>query len=230
MSRMQRRLADAVGADERRPVAVADGEADVRQEVGAAGQPPAEVADLDRAHGRTLLIRRSLRGRPFRRRAGRRAAAGRGRPPRRRRRRARAWRGPAATLTRTGWPPTSTVTSSRRCGQRRTVAARTPRLPVSASSTAATRSTSAGSTRACDGVRRAALLHHDRRRPGVVGAGGEQGGDRVGEDLAGDVVDVDLELARPRGPAPASALGSASVPTRTCTTFGRPAGSAVPAP
>ena len=40
----QRRLADAVGADERDPLAVADGEADVAQQLGAARTSPADVA------------------------------------------------------------------------------------------------------------------------------------------------------------------------------------------
>ncbi len=57
-----------------------------------------------------------------------------------------------------------------------------------------------------------------------------EGGDRVGEHLAGDVVDVDLELHGRAARARASRSASARVPTRTCTTLGRPAGSAVPAP
>ena len=85
----------------------------------------------------------------------------------------------------------------------------------------------AGSHEGRDGVGRPALLHHDRRRPGVVGAGGEERGDRVGEHLAGDVVDVDLELHGRAGPGAAStASPSAPSPTITCTTLGRPAVSA----
>ena len=53
--RQQRRLADAVGADERGPLAVADGEADIMQQLDAAGKTPAEVADANRAHGRGTL-------------------------------------------------------------------------------------------------------------------------------------------------------------------------------
>ena len=41
---------------------------------------------------------------------------------------------------------------------------------------------------------RAALLHHDRRDPGIVGARFEALGDGVGEGLAGGVVDVHLQL------------------------------------
>ena len=62
----QRRLADSVGADQRRPLAVADAEADVAQQLVAARPAPADVADLDRAHhptlGRVLLAERSCFG------------------------------------------------------------------------------------------------------------------------------------------------------------------------
>ena len=52
---------------------------------------------------------------------------------------------------------------------------------------------SAGSHSACTVCAGPALLHHDRRDPRVVRAGGEQRGDGVGEHLAGGVVDVGLE-------------------------------------
>ena len=47
----QRRLADAVGADERHPVAVADVERDVVEQGRPTGAAPGEVADGDGAHG-----------------------------------------------------------------------------------------------------------------------------------------------------------------------------------
>ena len=93
-SAQQRRLADAVGADERGPLAVADGEADVAQQLDAAGKSPAEMADLDRAHGRATLRSRGgsvvadFGAAALRLRRARRAAGGRA--PRRRRRRRRA--------------------------------------------------------------------------------------------------------------------------------------------
>ena len=61
----ERRLAHTVGTDEGRPIAVADGEVDIGEQVHAAGQPPPEMTDLDRAHERTLLSRRLSAGRRF---------------------------------------------------------------------------------------------------------------------------------------------------------------------
>ena len=80
------------------------------------------------------------------------------------------------------------------------------------------------------GVRGPTLLHHDRGGPRVVRAGGEQAGDRVGEHLTGDVVDVGLEESgRPSGIVRPSNRAAPS-PMTAWTTLGRPDGSAVPAP
>ena len=79
----------------------------------------------------------------------------------------------------------------------RRVVARTPSVPVSAIITARDRCERGAVAQRVHGVGRPALLHHDRRDPRVVGAGGEQRGDRVGEHLAGDVVDVGLEQHAP---------------------------------
>ena len=69
------------------------------------------------------------------------------------------------------------------------------------------------------GVGRASLLHHDRRDPRVVGTGVEQPGHGVGEDLAGGVVDVGLELHDRL--AGCASRDDASSPTTTWVTFGR---------
>ena len=55
--RQHGRLAGAVGSDEGGPLAVADGEADVAQQLDAARKSPAEMADANRAHGRATLGR-----------------------------------------------------------------------------------------------------------------------------------------------------------------------------
>ena len=54
-------------------------------------------------------------------------------------------------------------------------------------------------------------------------------GDGVRQHLTRDVVDVRRQLDRGR-PGRGAVAGCVSVPTSTCTTFGRPAVSAVPAP
>ena len=99
---------------------------------------------------------------------------------------------PAPTFTRTARPSTST--GSTLAGLRPALQRwpRTPSDPVSAMSSRPP----AGQRRigqGADGVGGPALLHDDRRDPGVVGAGVEQRGDGVGQHLAGGVVDVDLE-------------------------------------
>src|SRR4029079_16745859 len=53
----QRALAYAVGTDQCDPVAVADGEIDVAQQLGAARTSPSHMADLDRPHRGRHAIR-----------------------------------------------------------------------------------------------------------------------------------------------------------------------------
>ena len=86
-------------------------------------------------------------------------------------------------------------------------------------------------------MRRPALLHRDRRGPGVERPGREERLDPARRELSGRVVDVGLEDRVRRGRAPASPFaGSVGVrrdrwePSTARSTFGRSRRSAVPAP
>ena len=76
-----------------------------------------------------------------------------------------------------------------------------------------------------EGVGRPALLHQDRRQPGVAGAGVEQGGDHRRPDPRVEVVDVGLDEQRG-----ASAAASRSPATKIRSTLACPSGSRPPAP
>ncbi len=144
----QRRLADAVGPDEGDPLTVADREADVPEQLPATGKSPADVADLDRAHGPDARARPAA---ACARVSASRSTSRSGRPRARAAATASSCSGlarPSATLTRISCPSSSIVVSARRCGHRSIVVARRPRLPVSASMRAARRSASAGSASA----------------------------------------------------------------------------------
>jgi hypothetical protein len=100
---------------------------------------------------------------------------------------------PGLTLTRTDRPSTTTRSWWRGASPPLELGADAEGARLVLPSTRATWAASAGSTRALSTVCGAALLHHDRGEPRVVRAGVEGGADRVGEDLAGGVVDVGLE-------------------------------------
>ena len=112
---------------------------------------------------------------------------------------------PGLTLTRTGSPSTSTSLIVAGRGQRSSVVpAHAERAGLGGQHRPRPASAERRVGQGADRVGGPALLHHDRRDPGVVGAGVEQRGDGVGQHLAGGVVDVGLEqhdgLARRRRP------------------------------
>ena len=206
----QRRLADAVGADERGPVAVADREADVAQQLDAAREPPPEMTDLDRTHRCPSFCPSGS------------ARSGRSRRTNSRRRPSRApgFRGAQHVAQRHGPAPAAAADGVVVLGlgpaggqldphglavdvDDDLLAPLRPALDGRGADAEAAGLGEQHGGQALDvggvdergdGVRRPALLHHDRRGPRVVGAGGDERGDGVGEHLAGDVVDVDLQL------------------------------------